>query len=118
MDLEQLDNETYEGSAQALWITMIQFLSHSMSLKQIKLIGSFATDTNEAWSTYGDGDISVCPPRQDGCLLSRIEHFIIHGGLCPFTLKMDAIHNEEFWNPKHSWTWEEDDTWRFVVLDD
>ncbi|KFZ17825.1 hypothetical protein V501_01534 [Pseudogymnoascus sp. VKM F-4519 (FW-2642)] len=118
MDLEQRDNEIYEGSAQALWITMIKFLSHSMSLKQIKLIGSFETNTNEAWSTYGDGDISVCRPRQDGCLLSRIEHFIIHGGLCPFMLKMDASYNEEFWNPKHSWTWEEDDTWRFVVLDD
>ncbi|ELR10084.1 hypothetical protein VC83_07588 [Pseudogymnoascus destructans] len=122
----QRGNETIEGGARALWITMIQFLSQSMSLKRIKLIGRFTTDTNEAWSTCGAGeDGSVCPPRQDGCLISRIEHFIIHGGLCPFTLRkperlydvhMDASHNEGPWIPKHSWSWEEDDTWRFAAF--
>ncbi|KFY80511.1 hypothetical protein V499_00635 [Pseudogymnoascus sp. VKM F-103] len=122
----QRGNETIEGGAQALWIMMIQFLSQSMSLKRIKLIGRFTTDTNEAWSTCGAGeDGSVCPPRQDGCLLSRIEHFIIHGGLCPFTLRkperlydvhMDASHNEGPWIPENSWSWEEDDTWRFAAF--
>ena len=57
------------GSARALWIT-IQFLSQSMSLERIKLVGYFTTDTTEAWSTFGgEEDVFVCPPRQDGCLL-------------------------------------------------
>jgi hypothetical protein len=115
----QRGNETIEGGARALWITIIQFLSQSMSLKRIKLIGRFTTDTNEAWSTCSGGeDVFACLPRQDGCLLSQIEHFIIHGGLCPFTLRkserlydvdMDASHNEGPWIPKHSWAWEEDE---------
>lgn len=122
----QHGGETIVGRARALWITMIEFLSQSMSLERVKLVGYFTTDTNEAWSTFGsEQDVFVCPPRREGCLLSRIEHFIVHGGPCPFTLKssetlfdvdMDVSHDEGPWIPEHSWTWEEDDTWRFTAF--
>jgi hypothetical protein len=122
----QHGRETIVGHARALWITMIEFLSQSMSLERVKLVGYFTTDTNEAWSTVGgEQNVFLCPPRQEGCLLSRIEQFIIHGGPCPFTLKrsealfdvdMGINHDETPWIPKHSWTWEEDDTWRFAAF--
>ncbi len=101
---------------------MVVFLSQSLSLERVRLVGYFTTDTNEAWST---GDVFVCPPLQEGCLLRRIEYFITHGGPCPFTPKRSATasdvdlavsQNEEPWIPEHSWTWEEDDSWRFVAL--
>jgi hypothetical protein len=114
----QLGGESIAGSDRALWIRMIELLSQSLSLEHVKLVGYFMADTNEAWTTFTDaGDAFVCPP-QERCLLSRIEHFIIHGGPCPFTLKrsvtlldadLDVSHNKRPWIPEHSWTWEEDD---------
>jgi hypothetical protein len=60
-------------------------LSQSMSLERVNLVGYFTTDTNEAWSTVGhDKFVQISPPRHEGCLANRIEHFIIHGGPCPF----------------------------------
>jgi hypothetical protein len=42
----------------------LQFLSQSMSIKRIKLVGYFTAETNEAWSTYGgEKNVFVCPPR-------------------------------------------------------
>ncbi|KAG9229516.1 hypothetical protein BJ875DRAFT_523113 [Amylocarpus encephaloides] len=115
-------DETISGSSRALWIRMVVFLSQTLSLERVRLVGYFTTDTNEAWST-GDGFVS--PPLQERCLLRRIEYFITHGGTCPFTPKTSATasdvdlavsQNEAPWIPEHSWTWEEDDTWRFVAL--
>ena len=69
--------------------------------------------------------VYVCPPRHQGRLLSRIEHFIIHGGPCPFTLErsetqfdvdIDGSYDEEPWIPEYSWTWEEDNTWTFAAF--
>ncbi|KAH6667812.1 hypothetical protein B0J14DRAFT_172849 [Halenospora varia] len=120
----QLGSETIVGGDRALWIRIIEFLSQSLSLNRIKLVGYFMADTNEAWTTSaGAGYAFICAP-QGRCLLSRIEHFIIHGGPCPFTLKrsvtpfdadLDLNYNNRPWIPEHSWTWEEDDSWRFAV---
>lgn len=107
------------GSARALWISMILFLSESMSLDHVSLVGYFATDTNEAWSTVGHELTKyIDPPRHEGCLLDRIEHFIVKGGRCPFSPKLDvnSTHDGRTWNPEHSWTWEEDDTWNLATF--
>jgi hypothetical protein len=107
------------GSARALWISMIMFLSESMSLDHVSLVGYFATNTNEAWSTVGRKLTEyIDPPRHEGCLLDRIEHFIIKGGRCPFSPKLDvsSTHDGRTWNPEHSWTWEEDDTWNLATF--
>ena len=118
-------SDTVSGGARALWISMIMFLSQSMSLKHVNFSGYFTTDTNEAWSTIGRKmtNVDISPPRFEGCLLSRIEHFIIYGGPCPFTpkapktlsdLDIDSSHDVRSWIPEHSWTWQEDDTWIFA----
>jgi hypothetical protein len=116
---------TIIGGARALWISMIMFLNQSMSLEHVALGGYFTTDTNEAWSTIGrEKDVRISPARHEGCLLDRIEHFIIHGGPCPFTPKpetppalgTDISQVAEPWTAKHSWTWEEDDTWNFATF--
>lgn len=74
-----------------------------MSLKRIKLVGYFTRDTNEAWSTYGgEKDIFVYLPRREGCLISWIEHFIIHGGLSPFTLKKSEWLSDVDMNVSHN----------------
>jgi hypothetical protein len=83
------------------------------------------TDTNEAWSTMGrkKDNLSIEPPRFEGCLVGRVEDFILHGGPCPFTPKEPEIltgldvgisHNARSWIPEHSWTWKDDDTWVFA----
>ncbi|KAH6668389.1 hypothetical protein B0J14DRAFT_566920 [Halenospora varia] len=110
-------------NARALWITMIQFLSRAMSLESVKLNGYFTTDTNKTWTTRGKKNDFICP-RRNGCLLSRIENFIIHGGPCLFTYKtskshevdIEASRDERALVPERSWTWEEDDTWRFAAF--
>jgi hypothetical protein len=119
-------SEPVFGSARALWISMIVFLSQSMSLEHVNLVGYFTTDTNEAWSTVGrEKSVYVSPPRYKGCLLDRIERFITHVGSCPFTLKLpDALSDLDIgsnydvrtWTPEHSWTWKEDDTWSLVTF--
>jgi hypothetical protein len=105
------------GSARPLWILMILFLSESMPLDHVSLVGYFATDTNEAWSTVGR-ELYIDPSRHKGCLLDRIEHFIVKGGRCPFSPKHDvnSTHDGRTWNPEHSWTWEEDDTWNLATF--
>ncbi|KIM93643.1 hypothetical protein OIDMADRAFT_61288 [Oidiodendron maius Zn] len=120
----QHGDETISGSARVLWISMIKFLRQSMSLEHVNLAGYFMTDTNEAWSTVGcEQSVYVTPPRYEGYLLGRIEHFIIHGGPYPFTpqtpdtlsdLDIDGGYDSRTWIPEHSWTWKEDDTWIFA----
>jgi hypothetical protein len=112
-------SEPVFGRARALWISMIVFLSQSMSLDHVSLVGYFTTDTNEAWSTVGRIEYEyIDPPRHDGCLLDRIEHFIIKGGPCPFSAKLDvdSNHDKRSWTPEHSWSWQEDDTWTLVTF--
>jgi hypothetical protein len=119
-------SETISGSARALWISMIVFLSQSMSLEHVNLVGYFTTDTNEAWSTVGrEKSNYINPPRHEGCLLDRIKHFIIHGGPCPFTPKLpetlsdldvDSCRDVRTWTPEHSWAWKEDDTWNLATF--
>ena len=107
------------GSARALWISMVVFLSQSMSLNHVSLAGYLTTDMNEAWSTVGRKMSEyIDPPRHDGCLLDRIEHFIINGGPCPFARKLDvdSNHDGRAWTPEHSWTWKEDDTWNLATF--
>ena len=78
-----------------------------MSLKLVKFHGYFATDSGEAWSTFGkEEDNFVSPPRHDNCLIGRIEHFITHGGPCPFTPKSPDQLPEidvEVGHDEHSW---------------
>lgn len=67
-------------------ITIIKFLSNSMCLERVNLVGVFTTDTNEAWSTIRrEQTVDTIPLHNHGCLLSRIQHFIIYGEICPFT---------------------------------
>jgi hypothetical protein len=115
----QHGSDTISGNARALWISMIVFLSQSMSLEHVNLVGYFTTDTNEAWSTVGrEKSDYVNPPRPEGCLLDRIEHFIINSGPCPFAPKLDvdSNHDGRTWTPEHSWTWKEDDTWNLATF--
>lgn len=112
-------SEPISDSSKALWISMIVFLSQSMSLDRVSLVGYFTTDTNEAWSTVGRKKTEyIDPPRHEGCLLDRIEHFIIKGGPCPFSPKLDVNSTQDgrTWNPEHSWTWKEDDTWNLATF--
>jgi hypothetical protein len=48
----QLGGESIVGSDRALWIRMIEFLSQSLSLERVKLVGYFMADTNKAWTTF------------------------------------------------------------------
>ena len=112
-------SEPVFGSTRALWILMIVFLSQSMCLNRVSLAGYFTTDTNEAWSTVGcKKSVYIHPPRHDGCLLDRIEDFIVNGGPCPFApkLNVDNNHDGRTWTPEHSWTWAEDETWSLATF--
>jgi len=54
--------ESNYGGARALSIPMIMFLSRSMSLDSVNLVGHFATDTNEAWSPGTKGEARLHSP--------------------------------------------------------
>ena len=112
------NGESIVGEARALWIMMIRFLSRSMSLEHVNLFGYFTTNTNESWSIGCGGGATLNRRRYEGCLLDQIEHFITHGGPCPFTPKdaETSSYDTRSWVPEHSWIWEGDETWTSSTL--
>jgi hypothetical protein len=98
---------------QAQWILMIEYLEENLSLESMKFEGRFVYADIEAWNTFGQGMHYQIGPRQDECLVSRIERFIEHRGPCPFTLKDLPTAPSTYFHPKEIWTWEVDSSWEF-----
>jgi hypothetical protein len=110
-----IPDQTQRGS----WIHFIHFLSKELSLKHIRFDGCFSNSWDEGWVTR-DADYEMrfgathFTPYPDNCLKYRIESYITHGGVSPFTARMGKKTNyEDYSSHGLPWSFDEDVSWRF-----
>jgi hypothetical protein len=103
------------------WIRFIHFLERKLSLEHSGFNGNFSNSWNEAWVTR-DADDKWLPEGSKtplsytaDCLKYRIERFVTHGGLSPFTARtiLDEDDDEDSLPHDLPWNFAEDSSWKF-----
>ncbi|KAK9321775.1 hypothetical protein V1517DRAFT_159991 [Lipomyces orientalis] len=111
-----IPNQDRRGS----WIQFIHFLRQTLSLEHVRFNGCFSNSWNEAWITRDADDerlfdlSGVSAPYPDDCLKYRIERFVTHGGVSPFTARTVKDYENMFPYYNLPWTFDEDRSWSFA----
>lgn len=116
MELGDADipGQTRRGS----WIHLIHFLSEMLSLEYVRFDGCFSNSWDEGWVTRDAEEerrfgATHHIPYADDCLKYRIESYITHGGVSPFTARIGKKNYEDYFSHGLPWSFSEDDSWMF-----